>query len=299
MRANRRLSPIIKLFAKQILILCACARFLVNKYMNQYVSKVFVTLLLVGLSVSLAHAQNKPAGAVASVNGVVIPQTLLDQNVRVNIAQGQRDTPELRQAIQDELVNREVLAQESARLGLDKTAEAQAQWAQVRQTFMVEILLNDYARRNPITEDALKAEFNRQIAVMKEEQQYRISLIVTATEADAKVVLARLKKGESFSKLASELSIDPSKKNSGEVGWVVAAQILPAISNVMVNLTKGGLSAAPIQTPAGWNIIKLEDKRAFVAPSYELAKNDIRQMLLQKQRFDYVKTLRDKAKVVQ
>lgn len=299
MHADRRLSPIIRLFAKQILILCACARFLVDKHMNHYVSKVFAALLLAGLLGSVAHAQNKPAGAVASVNGVAIPQTLLDQNVRVNIAQGQRDTPELRQAIQDELVNREVLAQESARLGLDKTAEAQAQWAQVRQTFMVEILLNDYARRNPITEDALKAEFDRQIAAMKEEQQYRISLIVTATEAEAKAILARLKKGESFSKLASELSIDPSKKNSGEVGWVVAAQILPAISNVMVNLTKGGLSAAPIQTPAGWNIIKLEDKRAFVAPSYELAKNDIRQMLLQKQRFDYVKTLRDKAKVVQ
>jgi len=299
MHADRVSSPIIKPFAKQILILCACARFVTNEHMNRHLTNVFVALLLVGLSGSLAHAQNKPAGAVASVNGVAIPQALLDQNVRVNIAQGQRDTPELRQAIQDELVNREVLAQESARLGLDKTADAQAQWAQVRQTFMVEILLNDYARRNPITDGALKAEFDRQIAAMKDEQQYRVSLIVTATEAEAKAILARLKKGESFSKLASELSIDPSKKNSGEVGWVVAAQILPAISNVMVNLTKGSLSAAPIQTPAGWNIIKLEDKRAFVVPSYELAKNDIRQMLIQKQRFDYVKTLRDKAKVIQ
>lgn len=267
--------------------------------MNRRLSNFLVVLLIVGLASPLASAHTKPASAVASVNGVAIPQALLDQNVRVNIAQGQRDTPELRQAIRDELVNREVLAQESARLGLDKTADAQAQWAQVRQTFMVEILLNDYARRNPITDAAIKAEFDRQIAAMKDEQQYRVSLIVTATEPEAKAILARLKKGEAFAKLASELSIDPSKKNSGEVGWVVAAQILPAISNVMVNLTKGSLSVAPIQTPAGWNIIKLEDKRAFVAPSYDLAKNDIRQMLLQKQRFDYVKTLRDKAKVVQ
>ena len=267
--------------------------------MNRRLSNFLVVLLIVGLASPLASAQTKPASAVATVNGVAIPQALLDQNVRVNIAQGQRDTPELRQAIRDELVNREVLAQESARLGLDKTADAQTQWAQVRQTFMVEILLNDYARRNPITEDALKAEFDRQIVAMKDEQQYRVSLIVTATEPEAKAILARLKKGEAFTKLASELSIDPSKKNAGEVGWVVAAQILPAISNVMVNLTKGSLSVAPIQTPAGWNIIKLEDKRAFVAPSYDLAKNDIRQMLLQKQRFDYVKTLRDKAKVVQ
>ena len=267
--------------------------------MNQHFFKVFVALLMAGPAVSVAHPQHKPAGAAASVNGVVIPQTLLEQNVRVNIAQGQRDSPELRQAIQDELVNREVLAQESARLGLDKTADAQTQWAQVRQTFMVEILLSDYARRNPITDAAVKTEFDRQMAAMKDEQQYRLSLIVTATDAEAKAILARLKKGESFAKLASELSLDPSKKNSGEVGWVVAAQILPAISNVMVNLTKGGLSAAPIQTPAGWNIIKLEDKRAFVAPSFDLAKNDIRQMLLQKQRFEYVKSLRDKAKIVQ
>ena len=267
--------------------------------MNQHLFKVFVALLMALSFGALAHPLIRPAGAAASVNGVVIPQALLDQNVRVNIAQGQRDTPELRKAIQDELVNREVLAQESARLGLDKTADAQAQWAQVKQTFMVEILLNDHARRNPITDAALKTEFDRQIAAMKDEQQYRVSLIVTATEAEAKAILARLKKGESFAKLASELSVDPSKKNAGEVGWVVAAQILPAISNVMVNLTKGGLSVAPIQTPAGWNIIKLEDKRAFVPPSFDLAKNDIRQMLLQQQRFEYVKTLRDKAKVVQ
>ena len=275
--------------------------FVLIDHMNRHFFRVFAALCIAISSGSLAHPllQSKPAGAAASVNGVVIPQALLDQNVRVNIAQGQRDTPELRQAIQDELVNREVLAQESARLGLDKTADAQAQWAQVKQTFMVEILLNDHARRNPITDAALKTEFDRQIAAMKDEQQYRVSLIVTATEAEAKAILARLKKGESFAKLASELSVDPSKKNAGEVGWVVAAQILPAISNVMVNLTKGGLSVAPIQTPAGWNIIKLEDKRAFVPPSFDLAKNDIRQMLLQQQRFEYVKTLRDKAKVVQ
>ena len=273
--------------------------FVLIDHMNRHFFRVFAALCIAISSGSLAHSPSKPAGAAASVNGVVIPQALLDQNVRVNIAQGQRDTPELRQAIQDELVNREVLAQESARLGLDKTADAQAQWAQVKQTFMVEILLNDHARRNPITDAALKTEFDRQIAAMKDEQQYRVSLIVTATEAEAKAILARLKKGEAFAKLANELSLDPSKKNSGEVGWVVAAQILPAISNVMVNLTKGGLSVAPIQTPAGWNIIKLEDKRAFVAPSYDLAKNDIRQMLLQQQRFEYVKTLRDKAKVVQ
>ena len=244
-------------------------------------------------------AQTKPASALATVNGVSVPQSLLEQNVKANVAQGQKDSPELRQVIQDELINREVLAQEAARLGLDKTPEAQAQWAQVRQTFMVEILLNDYMQRNPITDAALKAEYDRQMEVMKDQQQYRLSLIVTPTEEEAKAVLARLRKGEVFSKVASEKSIDPSKKDGGSVGWVVPGQILPAISNVMVNLTKGGLSAAPIQTPAGWNLIKLEEIRPFKAPAFDEAKNDIRQMLVQKQRFEYVKKLRENAKVIQ
>jgi len=112
-------------------------------------------------------------------------------------------------------------------------------------------------------------------------------------------LLARLRKGEAFAKLATEASLDPSKKDGGNVGWVVPAQILPAISNVMVNLVKGALAAAPIQTPAGWNLIKLEETRPFKAPTFDEAKNDIRQMLVQKQRFDYVKRLRENAKVVQ
>lgn len=248
---------------------------------------------------AIGLAQTVPASAIATVNGVPVPQALLEQSVKANLAQGQKDSPELRQIIRDELINREILAQEAARLGLDKTPESQTQWAQLRQNFMVEILLNDQMKRNPLSEAALKAEYDRQVLLWKDQQQYRLSLIVTATEDEAKAILARLRKGEAFSKVATEKSIDPSKKDGGNVGWVLAAQILPAISNVMVNLTKGALAAAPIQTQSGWNVIKLEETRPFKTPTFEEAQNDVRQMMLQKQRSDYVKTLRDSAKVAQ
>ena len=259
---------------------------------------VCVTALLICCS-ALAFAQPKPANSMASVNGVAIPESLLIQNINANIAQGQKDSPELRQVIKEELINREILAQESARLGLDKTPDAQAQWAQVRQTFLVELLLNDLMKRNPIADAEVKAEFDRQMAASAGSEQYKIALIVLPTEEAAKATLARLRKGENFAKVASEVSIDPSKKDGGSVGWVLPAQILPAIANVMVNLTKGNLVAAPIQTPTGWNIIKLEDKRPFKVPTFDEAKNEIRQMLTQKQRFEYVKKLRDAAKVTQ
>lgn len=238
-----------------------------------------------------------PTGVMATVNGVSIPSSLLEQNVSANVAQGQRDTPELRQLLKDELINREILAQESVKLGLDKTAEAKTQLAQMRQTLMVELLLNDLIKKNPITDVQIKTEYDQRVQALKNEQEYKVSLIVTSTEEEAKALIAQLNKGASFEKIAVEKSIDPSKARGGQVGWVLPAQILPAISNVMVNLNKGALAVAPILTQAGWNIIKVEDKRAYQAPGLNEAKNDIRQAFQQQQRADYVKRLRDGAKV--
>lgn len=61
--------------------------------------------------------------AVATVNGVTVPATLLEQVVRNNAKQDITDTPELRQLIRNELILREVLSQEATRRGLDKTEE--------------------------------------------------------------------------------------------------------------------------------------------------------------------------------
>jgi peptidyl-prolyl cis-trans isomerase C len=138
---------------------------------------------------TVAHAQPKaapPAAAspsanapLATVNGIAIPASLLEQNVRANVAQGQRDTPELRQLLKDELINREILAQEAAKLGLDKTAEAKTQLAQLRQTLMVELLLTDMMKKNPITDVNIKAEYDRRVETLKNEQEYKVGLIVT------------------------------------------------------------------------------------------------------------------------
>lgn len=260
-------------------------------------SKAFASLAVVAACTSPVHAQSKSAASLVNVNGVSIPESMMDQNVRLNVAQGVKDSPELRQALKEELINREVLAQESIKKKLDKTPEAQEQFALLRQTFLIELLLSDYLKNNPVTDAEIKADYDRQVTAMASAQQYRLSLIVVKTEDEAKDVLARLNKGESFTKLAADKSIDPSKKEGGDVGWVLPSQILPAISNVMVNLRKGGLSAAPIQTPVGWNLIKMEDTRPFKAPSLEESKDNVRQMLMQQKRLAYVKKLRDAAKV--
>ena len=97
--------------------------------------------------------------------------------------------------------------------------------------------------------------------------------------------------------MAKDKSIEPSKANGGDLGWLLAEQINPLISNVVVNLSKGAVSAAPIQAQNAWHIVKVDDIRNFVAPKFDDAKAQIRQALLFQQRNDYVNKIMSVAKV--
>ena len=70
-----------------------------------------------------------------------------------------------------------------------------------------------------------------------------------------------------------------------------------AVANVMVNLSKGAVSQAPIQTPTGWHVIRLDDTRPFVMPSLTDAKERIRQGLLLKQRNELINKQLESAKI--
>ena len=265
--------------------------------------QVFAVSLLVfaSLSASAKSDSELPAGVIATVNGTAIPQSLMDQSVQASIAQGQKDSPELRQAIKQELIGREVVAQEATRLNLDKTPTAQIQFAQLKQNFLIDLAVIDYLNKHPASESDLKAIYDDQIQKLADAQQYRLRLITVATETEAKQLLAQIQrsKTDNFASLAKEKSIDGSKSTGGAFDWVTSTQIIPAIGNVIVNLPKGGISASPIQTPAGWNIVRVEDKRPFKAPSFEESKKQLANDWAQKTRLQYAQQLRSAAKVVE
>ncbi len=244
-----------------------------------------------------AFAENKD-DAVASINGVSISKTLLEQNVKLAISRGQKDSPELRLTLKEDLINRELLSQESVKEGLDKSADTKLMLDQARRNILVDVMLNDYFNKHPVSEADIKAEYDKQVAsVGNDAQQYKISHIVLATESEAKDVLAKAKKGDAFGQLAKQYSIDNAGNNEGAVDWVLPTQIVPELSNVMVNLAKGTIAISPIQTSTGWHIIKLDDKRAFKAPTFDEAKNNVKVGLIMKKQAEYVMKLRESAKI--
>ena len=69
-------------------------------------------LALTMANTPIANAQAKnDFEFVATVNGTPITKGLFDLNLKAAIAQGQKDTPQLREAIKNELINRQLIVQ--------------------------------------------------------------------------------------------------------------------------------------------------------------------------------------------
>lgn len=238
------------------------------------------------------------AADIATVNGQGISQAMFEENLKANIAQGQKDSPELRQTLLNELINRLLLAQSAEQAGLLKSTEAQVSLQQMKEGFEANLAWNAYLAQRPVTDAEIRADYDRQIAALggANAQQFQVSMIVMKSKIEAEDVLAKLKKGASFESLAKDRSVAPSKAQGGKIGWVLPAQLPPELSTPLSKLGKGAVSA-PIEVQGVWYVLKVDDKRPFKAPGFADSKERIRQALLQQRRAELLKQLRDSAKI--
>jgi len=188
-------------------------------------------------------------------------------------------------------------------LGLANSIDFPDQIAQLRQNLLLQAFLENHFKKNPITDAQLREEYDRQRKLMGDASnafQYRVSQIVVSTETDAMDLIRRLQKGDLFGRLAQEFSMDTaSKAQGGSLGWTMAGQVIPTVASVLPTMAKGAITPKPIQTPVGWVILKLDDKRAFKIPTFEESKPQLQQALVQQYLGQAIQGLRTNAKIVQ
>jgi peptidyl-prolyl cis-trans isomerase C len=245
-------------------------------------------------------AAKKPAAqpaTVAKVNGVAIPRIRSDILVRERTAQGATDNEQLRAAVRDDLINREIIAQEAARAGFTKRADLKAELELVRQTVIVQSYLRDWVNRNPPSEADMKKEYDTAKA-RTGEKEYRARHILVDKEEDAKGLIEQLKKGASFDELAQKHSKDSGNKDrGGDLDWNVPGVFDKAFADAMVSLEKGQLTDSPVHTRFGYHVIRLDDVRPVKFPTFDEVKPRIKQQLTQRKVDQLVRSLRAKAKV--
>ena len=258
------------------------------------------------LAVGMSYAQDSKAPAAApaaakppkiTVNGVTIPASRFAIMTQQAAGQGQADNPQVQAQIKDNLIKGEVVAQEAMKAGMDKSPEVMDQLDFVKQQLLVRAYVADYMKKNPIKDEALKAEYNKAKS-LEGDKEYKAQHILVEDEKDAKNLIAQIKKGGNFDKLAKEKSKDAgSKDQGGKLEWTMPGNFVKPFSEAMVKLKKGEMTQEPVKTPYGYHIIKLEDTRGAKVPTFDEVKDKIRQSQQQAMMTKLLDDLRAKAKV--
>ena len=248
---------------------------------------------------TLMSALAMPAAAqnVAIVNGKPIPSARVDALAQQLARAGRPVTPEMMGQLKDEVIARELFVQEAQKLKLDASEDFKTQMELTRQTILIRELFSNFQKTNPVSDAEIKAEYDK-LASANSGKEYRSRHILVEKEADAKAIIASIKKGAKFEDIAKKQSKDPgSGANGGDLDWANAGSFVKEFSEAMAKLPKGKMTETPVKTQFGYHIIRVDDIREAQAPKLEDVKPQISQQLQQQKLVKFQDELRAKAKI--
>lgn len=233
-------------------------------------------------SVAAAFAQPAPDPVLATVNGHPIHLSEV-RDAAETLAPQARGLPpqQLYPLLLDQLIDARALLIEAQRTGLDKDPDVKRVMALAQERALESALLNK-AVRPQVTDEAVKARYETEIASKPAEQEVHARHILVADEATAKKIIADLKKGADFAQLSKQYSKDPgAAAQGGDLGFFKKTDMVPEFADVAFSLKDNETSPVPVKTQFGWHVIQVLGHRTAEAPSFEQERDHLRQEMVQ------------------
>ncbi len=277
----------------------------------QFKKIAVATVCLAGMTVlSGCHADDnkaaaqttaQPAGKVmAVVNNVGIPEAELDLLKQQAASQGQPVNDKMAAALRDNLINGEILAQQAAKKGMDKDPTIQTQLELAKTQMLANAYIRAYAKANPLTDDQLKAEYDRLKSLNSNRKEYDFEQIHVDSEDKAKAIIAKLDKKAKFEELVKKDSMDPPAPNGGTLKLALPdpENMIPKeIADTLSQLKAGEYTKTPVHMADGWHVIKVVDVHALQFPAFDQIKDRLRGELEQQKVQKMIADLRASAKI--
>jgi peptidyl-prolyl cis-trans isomerase C len=230
------------------------------------------------------------------VNGSPITTGMADLLIEEQVAQGQQSTPELRSAVREELIKRELLAQEARKRGLDKTDQVTARIDLARQSILLGLYLDEYVKAHPISDADVRAEYDHQVTLLGD-KDYKVRHILVDKEEDAQAIIKKLDAGGKFEELAKQSKDEGTKDSGGDLGWGRASDYAANFGDVVPHLEKGQYTKQPVKSNFGYHVILVEDTRKPVPPDFATVSEKVKQSLVQQEVQKHIAELMSKAKI--
>jgi foldase protein PrsA len=147
---------------------------------------------------------------------------------------------------------------------------------QVKKDLRTKLTIMKLATKDvQITEDEIKKYYDAHGKEYGDPEQVKARHILVNTEDEAKAILARLKNGEDFAKLAKEKSKDTATADKGgDLGYFTQGSMVPEFEKAAFSLQVGALSE-PVKSEYGYHIIQVQDKKPTKTPTLEEIRSEI------------------------
>ncbi len=238
-----------------------------------------------------------PAKVVARVNGVEITEGDLavaaeDPALQMpNVPDEQK-----REMLTGYLIDLKLGAKAAEDAKVGSGADFARKLAYNRDKTLLDAYLEQTAKK-AVTPEAARKLYDETVKSIPAEQEVRARHILVENEDEAKKVAERVKGGEDFAKVAGEVSKDPgSKTDGGDLGFFTKDRMVEPFAEAAFKLEPGQISD-PVKSQFGWHVIKVEEKRAKPAPSFEETKDQVEAYLGRKAQQDLITSLRKDAKI--
>jgi peptidyl-prolyl cis-trans isomerase C len=150
-----------------------------------------------------------------------------------------------------------------------------------RQSILIRELFDDFRKKNPVTDEAAKVEYDK-FKAQATGTEYRARHILVEKEDEAKALLAQLKAGAKFEDLAKKHSKDPgSGQNGGDLDFAKPDSLRARVRQGHGRAEEGRDDREPVKSQFGYHIIRLDDTREASFPAFDDVKGQIKQRLEQ------------------
>jgi peptidyl-prolyl cis-trans isomerase C len=200
-------------------------------------------------------------------------------------------------ALLDRIIDSKLVVQEGKKSKVNEDPAFKKRMAfvedQVLQDFWIQ---REIARQ--VTADKLQKRYEERLKQMPAEEEVHARHILVSTEDEAKALIAELKKGAAFDKLAKDKSTDKaSGAEGGDLGWFKKSDMVKEFADAAFNLKKGELTETPVKTQFGYHIIKVEDRRKAPPPAFEEMADQLREEMAREVITAQLDQLRSGAKI--
>lgn len=204
--------------------------------------------------------------------------------------------PQLKETLLNQIVQSTVISDLARKKGFDNRTDVKEQLKIVTDNFLAnEYLKREIANKITVSESEMKSYYEAHKDEFKIPEMVKASHILVRMDASsseddrkkarekAENILKKIKSGENFAKLASEMSEDPgSKTKGGDLGFFPRGRMIKPFEEIAFSM-KPGETSDLVETQFGYHIIKVEEKKEASVETFNAAKERINQKLSQDQ----------------